>query len=343
MIDEAALERACIHTLQAANHGAWTAPRADSADRASLVSTVAAVGWMYMDLERATVELEQLCGWQREEGYLPRAPGETGAALPLLASILRMVYHAARSRHRAMESRLAALVPAVDRHHAWFEAHSKRHLAQTSPDDEQLVLEADEAGDGPMVQVNALLVQADSDLADVGIHTGFPTRTAIARRTRRAQAMANRMWRAERSSFSPTPDSRCVNAAGLLTLWSGTALGPQARSMVGAHLAPGKPGMWTTRPLATRSSASPGFAADRPGRGALDPVVNWLLVRGLYRYGWTDEASQLQETLLGCAAAQGLRPAYHAHSGEGLGPDGWVPTAALVLDLLKTPYYYDRW
>ena len=43
------------------------------------------------------------------------------------------------------------------------------------------------------------------------------------------------------------------------------------------------------------------------------------------------------------AAEHGLHESHSGQTGEPVGCADWAPTAAVVLDLLKTPYYYDRW
>jgi hypothetical protein len=194
------------------------------------------------------------------------------------------------------------------------------------------------------VGFNSLLVQADSDLADVAIHTGFPTRLVIARRTLRAQAVADRLWREELGMFA----SRCgdawggPSAAGLLPLWAGAAPRPKAREMVARHLGPGL-GFWSRHPLSTVPFDSPGYCPGRAAGGALSPLLDWLMIRGLYRYGSEDQAGRLNDTMLALAQEKGIWEAYDSETGEGVGAHGSPVTAALVMDLIKTPYHYDRW
>jgi hypothetical protein len=331
IIDEAGLERACIRALQARGE---TCPASEAA--------LAVIGWMYMDLERATDALFAVVAGQSEEGRVPAAKGGDGVPLPLLASAFRMIYHAARGRQRGLEPRLAELVGPLDRFHRFLAGRDLHRLCRSAPEDDRVV-----AGHAVVdAGVNALLVQAESDLADVAIHTGFPTRAIIARRTRRAQALAERLWQPEEGRFvsrdaQGAPTSRTAEA--LLPLWCGAAVRRQAREMVGRWLAPGNGGYWTPVPLASFDRAEPGFDPGQAGRGAVSPLLNWLLVRGLYRYGFEDQAGQLSQATLALASEHGLRQGYHALSGEGIGLEGSVVTAALVLDLLKTPFTYPRW
>jgi hypothetical protein len=332
IVDEAKLERDCICLLQRVDRGDHSVetPRTDAFGASS--SMVVAMGWMYLDLERATRELEFIVGLQLDDGLVPKKPGGSGTALPFLASLFRMVYHAARGRQRSLEPRLAALVPPVDRFHKRLGEADRRRLLVSSPDDDRVCPTSTE----PVIDVgiNALLTQAESDLADVAIHTGYPTRAVVARRTHRAQALAEQLWLPEHRAFAPrtlSGDPMSVALDAALPLWAGAALRHQAASLVETHLSRGR-GFWTRLPLATDLSG-----------GAVDPLLNWLLVRGLLRYGHEEAARELSEATLQLVAQNGLAQAYDSQSGKPVGELEWAPTAAVALDLLKTPFDYDRW
>ena len=205
VIDEARLERQCVRLIQAVDRETYSACRADSDEHRRWQSTVVAIGWMYMELERAVVELESAMALQQEDGRLPLSPDAAGTALPLISSIARMIYHGCRSRQRSLEGRLARLVPALDKFHGWLENHGQRHLYLRQPgDDDLLGPDAAASPDTPRKDLafNALLIQADSDLADVAIHTGHATRLIIARRTRRSQSLAGHLWWEEEGLFA---------------------------------------------------------------------------------------------------------------------------------------------
>ena len=336
VIDEASLERTCVRLVQAVDRETYSAPAADSDDHQLWDATVVAVGWMYMELERAVVELESAVALQAEDGRLPASREGHGAALPLITTIARMIYHGCRSRQRSLEGRLARLVPALDRYHDWLDRHSQRHLYVWQPGDARALgphaPTVDEAQKD--IGFNALLIQADSDLADVAIHTGHPTRLIIARRTRRAQSLSSHLWWEDKQIFSSRRGGDRVaveDAEALLPLWAGAARADQARRMVEHNLAPGR-SFWTPWPLCAVNQS-----------GVVSPLLNWLLIRGLFRYGLEAQAGQLNDAMLSMVSQAGIYPAYDAQTGEGLGPEGAATTAALVLDLIKTPYHYDRW
>jgi glycogen debranching enzyme len=173
----------------------------------------------------------------------------------------------------------------------------------------------------------------------------------VTRRTHRALALARRLWRDELRAFASRDAGgawRPLAADDLLPLWSGAAPRYQARALLELHLGQEREGQgfWSVWPLATLPQDAPGYAPQTRGQGAVDPLLNWLMVRGLYRYGADDQARELAEATVRLAARHGLAPAYDATTGHPVGPEAeldWAPTAALVLDLLKTPPDYDRW
>jgi hypothetical protein len=345
VIDEAGLERRCIRLIQGVDRERYSAVAADSDRYRLLDASVVAIGWMYMDLDRAVVELESALSHQRQDGALTTEPGAEGLALPLVTSVARMIYHAARGRQRSLEGRLARMVQPLDRFHEALLARSQRHLFLSGPADGRLL-----AGRPALAGVarqdvgyNALLVQAESDLADVAIHTGFPSRLIIARRTKRAQALADRLWWEQEQLFASRHEGgRDVSGEALLPLWAGAAPGPRARAMVKRHLGPDS-GFWARRPLGTLPAGDPDLEPAAVGRGAVSPLLDWLMVRGLYRYGHEQLAGQLNEALLRLASEHGFWEGYDSQTGEGVGAPESALTAALVLDLIKTPYTYDRW
>ena len=346
-IDEAALERVCIRQIQAVDRGSHSARSADSDDHHLLDATVVAIGWMYMDLERAVRELESAVALQDQQGKIPAVPGGDGAALPLLTSVARMIYHGARGRQRKLEGRLARLVPALDRFHAFLVGRGQRHLCLSYPADQRLLPSLEPRAE-PLLEVglNALLVQADSDLADIAIHTGYATRQIIARRTRVAQALSQRLWWDDEQIFATRQGMALLHpftAESLLPLWAGAAPRSQARAMARRQLHAGR-GFWGEVPLGSVAMEEPSYDPMRIDHGAVSPLTNWLLIRGLYRYGFERRARALNDTLLQLAAGHGMWQGYSAAGeGQGLGRQGSAVTAALILDLIKTPYTYERW
>jgi glycogen debranching enzyme len=69
-------------------------------------------------------------------------------------------------------------------------------------------------------------------------------------------------------------------------------------------------------------------------RGPVWPMINWVVLSGLRRYGFTDQAEEIRVGLLELARREGFWEHYNAITGRGQGTEQLSWTAALVLDLL---------
>ncbi len=92
---------------------------------------------------------------------------------------------------------------------------------------------------------------------------------------------------------------------------------------------------WTPFPISTSPTDAPTFAPDTYWRGNVWPCVNWLIFRGLRRYGYDDLARELAERSLDLLEQTGFWEYYHPLTGEGLGGStfSW---AAVMLDMVAT-------
>jgi Trehalase len=124
-------------------------------------------------------------------------------------------------------------------------------------------------------------------------------------------------------------------AAGLAPLFAGVPSSRQAERMVehlaGSRVAVGTTG-WAVTSLAPNN---PGFQPTRYWRGPVWPILNWVLQRGLERYGYSDEAEQLRQGVIELGRRAGFWEHYNPLTGRGHGGGQFAWTAALVLDLLQ--------
>jgi glycogen debranching enzyme len=72
------------------------------------------------------------------------------------------------------------------------------------------------------------------------------------------------------------------------------------------------------------------------------PILNWVLSRGLDRYGFAQPARQVREALIGLARDSGFWEHYSPESGEGHGGEQFAWTAGLILDLLNEQHQRSR-
>ncbi len=93
---------------------------------------------------------------------------------------------------------------------------------------------------------------------------------------------------------------------------------------------------WPDYPVPSVAMTEPSF---RPSerfliwRGPTWINTNWVLIRGLRKHGYGDEAGELARRTIGLTLKSGFREFYNPHTGEGYGAErfGW---STLVLDLL---------
>jgi len=63
--------------------------------------------------------------------------------------------------------------------------------------------------------------------------------------------------------------------------------------------------------------------------------MNWMIVDGLERYGFTDHAAALRESTLEMVSEKGISEYYNPLTGDPLGAKNFTWTAALVIDMLN--------
>jgi glycogen debranching enzyme len=87
--------------------------------------------------------------------------------------------------------------------------------------------------------------------------------------------------------------------------------------------------------VASLSPEDPGFQPNRYWRGPVWPILNWVLQRGLQRYGYRDDAEQVRRAVVELGRREGFWEHYDPLTGRGHGGERFAWTAALVLDLLQ--------
>lgn len=80
---------------------------------------------------------------------------------------------------------------------------------------------------------------------------------------------------------------------------------------------------------------SPTFDPQRYWQGPSWLNMNWLIIDGLNRYGFTEHANALRETSLEMVQRSGCAEYFDPNTGEPLGAQNFSWTAALTIDLLK--------
>jgi glycogen debranching enzyme len=128
---------------------------------------------------------------------------------------------------------------------------------------------------------------------------------------------------------------RVGTAAGLAPLYAGVPDRSRAERMVerlAGSRVPVGPSGWAVTSL---SPADPGFQPSRYWRGPVWPILNWVLQRGLERYGYELPAEQVRQAVIELGRREGFWEHYDPLTQEGHGGEQFAWTAALVLDLLQ--------
>ncbi|MBI3036141.1 hypothetical protein HYY73_00060 [Candidatus Woesearchaeota archaeon] len=106
----------------------------------------------------------------------------------------------------------------------------------------------------------------------------------------------------------------------------------EARSLIEGHLLNERE-FWTPYAIPTVAISEPKFSAEGYWRGPMWVNINWMLHRGLLRYGFKDAAQVLLQKTIAAIKKSGFREYYNPITGDGLGAKqfGW---SALVADMI---------
>ncbi len=190
------------------------------------------------------------------------------------------------------------------------------------------------------VLFNSLLVQSNRDLAEIARIVGADPAPFESWAESTAAALEETLWDQEHAVYVDY-DVRegapvgARTAAGLAPLYAGVPTPARAAQMVevmaGSRVAVGEAG-WA---ITSQAPRDPGFQPARYWRGPIWPILNWVLQRGLDRYGYPVLAADVRRALIELARSAGFREHYSPVTGRGQGGEEFAWTAALVLDLLN--------
>lgn len=188
------------------------------------------------------------------------------------------------------------------------------------------------------VLFNALLVQSNRDLAqlahDVGADPGRFDEWA-----ERTAAELEGLWDEDVGVYRDFD----VIAGGPVGTWCPAGLAPlyagipddsRAARMLETVAVSGLPVGGAGWAATSLPPDDPRFAPTLYWRGPVWPILNWVLYRGLQRYGFSARAEQIRTTVVSLADEGGFWEHYDPLTGNGHGGEQFAWTAALVLDLV---------
>lgn len=183
---------------------------------------------------------------------------------------------------------------------------------------------------------NSVLAAANESLERLADAVGQPVPAALRARFAPTREALERLWDDNSQQYYSLDliTGRLITAPTIVTfmpLFAGTASPERAarlRTLVmSADYA-------TAYPLPSVPVSSLEFEPKRFWRGPVWINMNWFVILGLERYGFTMEADWLRAHTLELIRKSGFREYYNPRTGEGLGGRNFSWSAALTLDLL---------
>jgi hypothetical protein len=190
------------------------------------------------------------------------------------------------------------------------------------------------------VLFNALLCQAGRDLAEIARILEEDPSAFETQAERTARAINQKLWDEEYGIYLDFDlvvgePIRVIAAAGFSPLYAGIPSENRARRMIDALENSGFGlGAKDCYSLPSYDRYGYGFSPVQYWRGPVWININWLLLRGLERYGFDEQADHLRQTTLDLVREGGFYEYFHPTTGDGHGSDFFSWTAALLLDIL---------
>jgi hypothetical protein len=187
---------------------------------------------------------------------------------------------------------------------------------------------------------NSILVRANTLLRQISQDIGVPLPASLESAMRENEEAMESLWdQATESYYSRDVRSGDLlkeqSIAALMPLYSGCIDGARAKRLVAMLADPGVFG--SPYPVPSVPLGSRWFKPARYWQGPTWINMNWLIIDGLHRYGFTREADTLRLKTLGLVGKSGFSEYYHPVNGEPAGARDFSWTAALSIDLLTAP------
>ncbi len=190
------------------------------------------------------------------------------------------------------------------------------------------------------VLFNALLCQADNDLAQIARVLGEDPSPLEGRAQKTAHAINEKLWDEQHGIYVDfdLASGRLLQvyvAPNFVLLYAGIPDEERARRMVDSLQNTGF-GLSDENLTPVPSYDRYGFAflPTRYWRGLVWVNINWFLMRGLEHYGYKEQAKRLRKTIVSLCKDQGFYEYYNPTTGFGHGSDLFSWTAALFLDVV---------
>lgn len=191
------------------------------------------------------------------------------------------------------------------------------------------------------VLFNSVLCRANLDLADIADLLGEDSSEARTWHERTAAAMNSKLWSDDNTTYYSYDRVagkllQDETIAAFHSLYGRTATPERAQRLVDAHLHNAAK-FWPAggTPIPTTAMDSPWYNPENYWLGPVWVNTNWMVLRGLRDYGYSDLAESVAAGSLALVAKSGFREYFHPQTGEGFGTNTFSWSAALTIDLLS--------
>ena len=185
---------------------------------------------------------------------------------------------------------------------------------------------------------NCIFIRANARLAEIAKAIGTDLPDELLAQMKEAETALEHLWDEESGQyFSGDATSNHLimepTIATLLPLYAGCVSTERAQHLVGMLQ---KRSLFKTNwPVPSVPQGSPSFNPVRYWQGPTWVNTNWLIIDGLERMGFKDQAEDLRHETLSLVAKHGCFEYFNPLTGQPEGADNFSWTAALTIDLLK--------
>jgi hypothetical protein len=185
---------------------------------------------------------------------------------------------------------------------------------------------------------NAILIRANHHLRSIAKTIGQQVPDDLHARMKKTEGALEQLWDAYSGqyycrNFVTHKLLKVPTIATLMPLYAGSISKERAAQLVGLLKSKA---FWPKFPVPSVPVTSEGFHAHTYWQGPVWINMNWLIIDGLQRYGYTEEAEHIAKQTLKLVGSGGCHEYFSPLDGSPAGANNFSWTAALTIDLLKT-------
>jgi hypothetical protein len=186
------------------------------------------------------------------------------------------------------------------------------------------------------ITYNSILILANTHLQAIADTINTPLPLVLQRHLAKAAKALENLWSATDLSyysrdFKSNELIKIPSIGSLLPLYSG-AISPQRAAQLVSSLND-TASYALAQPIPSVPANSPWYSSDRYWQGPTWVNTNWLIIDGLKRYGYHEQAQLLTNLTLQLVSQHGFYEYFDPGSGAPHGANNFSWTAALIIDL----------